>query len=685
VKRILVTILSICIICSTLVLSSEINEQPKNFITLNITKKQLNDTQFITLPTGATFSHIEIINWKHTTIPSTKPETKFFPTTELTDNTTQILNDLKYSRMIYEEPFDYELLKKGKEQTIRFFVPTVSYSNDYKTETTSLQARIYYTQEPKGFTTSFDPQSPDYEYVIITNETFWPTFNTNFKSWKISTDSKITGVLITNVSDILAWGNYTVNDTYGDATNTTNGNSWISDGDEIHTHYSLFNDTQSQIRNYLRFCYNTYNTRYVLLGGNKNAVPPRMVASYAVGSCGSCTGWDNDTSHASDMYFACLHNNMNSNLNAYWMENDVCGTAYDDIDWGYDLLVGRVLGGSIEKINNWINKTKTYITDNTQNYLQKNIVACKGNTNSISNQSWTGWVTSWGSLGPGVGDEFSTNQSFVNNQNISQAQWQTMNLYVNGSVSTYDGIHLIYHTGHGGTLYSADGGTYRPYQVNNTDTPTFVYTEGCHSGDFGTDVNSRTERWMEFPECSHVLVSNSAYGWFVASTYYGELMMREMFNSTVANYTTSFCEAHFNAREQQGHANDCVWGMIFKETNFFGDPALEWNWYTTGFTPSSDSPIFISIDGEGNQTTINTSTPTFIWNITENTIQYNLQISTDSTFTSLVLNLTDINEFTYPTYYSTDASNITFTIPPASALSSFGLYYCRVRSYMEGR
>ena len=675
-KKIVVTTLSLFIIFSTLVLSSDVEKSNYTLVTINET--QLNESVFVTIPNGATFDRIEVQQWEHTMIPDEKPNSRFFPTTEVTNESNILLEDLKYSRMIYEEPFYYELLKKGKKEVIRLFVPSVSYSMNYRTETKSLRAKVYFTYtDSLSFVPLFGPQSPDYEYVVITNESLWDTFNTNFKSWKISNDDKISGMLIVNVSDITGWANYTVNDTFGDATNSSGGNSWISDGDEIHSNYELFNDTQAQIRNYLRFCYDTYNTRYVLLGGNKDAVPPRMVTSYSVASCDTCEDWENDTSHASDMYYSHLHNNMNSNLNSYWMENEVCGTEYDDIDWGYDLFVGRVLVGTPEKANNWINKTKAYVASNNEDYLEKNIVACKSNTNTISNQSWTGWVSGWGSLGPGVGDEFSSNQSFVNDQNITQAQWQTMNEYVNGSVSNYDGIGLIYHTGHGGTLYSSDGGVFRPYMVNNTDTPTFVYSEGCHTGDFGTDVDSRTERWMEYPECSHVLVTNSAYGWFVGSTYYGELMMREMFNASVGNFTTTFCEAHFNSLEQGGHAIDCIWGMIVKETNFFGDPALEWNWFD-----SNTEPSFISIDGGGNETSITSGNPTFIWNKVDEAVHYHLQIATDSGFSSLVVNLVNINEYNYPTYYSDSGTNISFTLPSADTLPTFGSYYCRVRAYI---
>jgi len=89
---------------------------------------------------------------------------------------------------------------------------------------------------------------------------------------------------------------------------------------------------------------------------------------------------------------------------------------------------------------------------------------------------------------------------------------------------------------------------------------------------------------------------------------------------------------------------------------------------------------FISIDGDTNGTTIYSSTPTFNWTIVADTIQYQLQIATDSAFTSLVVNLTDINEANYPTEHDANATRVSFTLPNANSLPSYDVYYCRVRA-----
>jgi len=671
-KKIIIVLISILML-SSLVLSSEIIK-PKDdkYFIVEFKESNLNKVQLIDLGSKEIIN-VEVIDWNYERVAETKPQQVFYKTSEVPPA------DLSLSKPVYESPYDYEVLLKGKKKYLRMFVPAEYYeTNTEKTTTSYLKAKVCYEESTPSFTPSveYDPQMP-YEYIIITNETFWDAFN-EFAIWKVANDDKINDIQIINVSYIAGLAGFGVNSTFGDGTNTTGGNHWIPDGKEVTSNWELFNDTQAKIRNAIRFYYDTYTTRYVLLGGDDDYVPARMACSYAVGSCGFCQNWSNDTSHASDMYYSCLHYNMNNNTNSYWMENDCCGTTWDEIDWGHDIHVGRVLASSIEEVLNWVNKTKAYVEGNNQangNYLDNFIVAGKDSGNSISNQTWTGWTGSY--YGPNIGDEFSSNISFVNNQNISQAQWSIMNQYVNGTISGYDGIQFIYHNGHGGTLYSVDGGIFRPYQVNNTDTPTFVYTEGCNSGDFGTDNASRMERWMQFPECAFAGIANSAFGWFIASTYYGELFCQEMFNSSYGNFTQTFCEANELAKERYGHDADCVWGMIVKETNFFGDPALEYEWYSPTYSPQSSSIQFISIDGGSNMTNIYTLTPNFNWTSTENTSEYWLQIANDSAFTDLVKNITHICEAVYPSEYSIINNNISFTLP--TALPYFGKqYYVRV-------
>jgi len=110
--------------------------------------------------------------------------------------------------------------------------------------------------------------------------------------------------------------------------------------------------------------------------------------------------------------------------------------------------------------------------------------------------------------------------------------------------------------------------------------------------------------------------------------------------------------------------------------------------YDFTFNPE-DNTQFISIDGQTNGTTIDgqtngttiyNSTPTFNWTIVSRASMYNLQIANDSTFTDLVVNLVDINEYNYPTKYDKNTTRVSFTLPDVNMLPTYRQYYCRVRA-----
>jgi len=651
------------IIIIILIISSVVpikGNESKNVKSITITPQ----TKMINIPENHQIKSVSIQSHLSQFKPKEKPKMQFY--------TTNYSSIGEITERVYTEPYTYETLFKGKEKYLRINVPKIYYKNNKEYITKEISLNIEYEpSQYSQFTPSYEKEDT-YEYIIITNETFYPVFKDFYKDWKIGNDSKINNILILNVSDITPNSNYWVNGSYGDA-NTSN--TWLL-GQHISSSYELFNDTQAKIRNFIRYAYDTYSTRYILLGGNKNAVPTRMIASYAVGNCDECNQWYNDTNHASDMYYECLHYSMNNNTNDRWMENNCCGTVWDEIDWGYDVYVGRTLVRNNKELFYWINKTKNYVEGRQQgNYLRNFIVAAKNSGNQITDQSW---LDLGAEFSASLCDEFPDNITFINNKNITQAQWNNIDEYVNGEIESFDGIHIILHQGHGGSLYT-------PYAPGNTDnlyTPNFVYTEGCNSGDFGTDTASRMAKWMRNPDSTFAVIANSAYGWFGASTYYVERMMSEMFNDTTGNHTMQFSKAHQDAKEIFGHDTDCVWAMIVKETNFGGDPAMEYIWYDSGWEHSDEAIEFISIENNANKTTIITSNPTFNWTRTVNTSEYALVIANSTNFEDNIVNITNINIYNYPAYFTQNDTRVSFTLPPSFSLPSYDTYYCEVKAFI---
>jgi hypothetical protein len=502
---------------------------------------------------------------------------------------------------VYTAPFYSQIFKKRDKRFVEIFVPSEYYTGKKRIENSKVTVEIKIKDPVEPLKPLYEPAS-DIEYLIITNDSFYETLNENFKDWKISNDDKINSVAIENLSDIIDNQEYWVNGSYGDATNSSGGNSWIPDGKEITDSYQIFNDTQCKIRNCIRDYTSNHNVSYVLLVGNKNYMPPRMVRTYA--HSGPSGSWYNVT-HASDMYFSCLDYCMNNNTNSLWMENNFDPGIYwadvsswDEIDWGFDVTVGRVPASTITEVDRFINKTKAYTQSPHSLYHKYNIIANKDSDNNICTLVWDECA-----------DEFASNQSFLGNSTINQTTWSNLDDYCNGIIDGYDGFSVIHHAGHGGTLWN-------PYSVsnqNNSQIPNFVYTEGCDSGNFGDDTNSRAENWMSDDGSIFAGIMNSAFGWFTASTWYGEELWSQMFNETRGIKNLNFAKAHDDAREEVGYTAHSVCPMIYKETNFFGDPALEYVWYE----PLPNNPPVISNETPANESTAVSTSITYQVNITD--------------------------------------------------------------------
>jgi len=532
----------------------------------------LNHHQSVEIPEGYTFKSITPNQYIIVRTPDEAPLVTF-PTTNQT-------TEFQPSTPVYYEPYYYEVLKKGRQEYVDIFVPSQSYKDEYRLEPIKYVFAVTYEQSDEP-TMPLSPMTT-YDYLIITSTALWSTFNDNFKAWKLANDPKITNILITNVSDIVNMPQCWVNGTYGDAKNASQGNHWIPNGKQIRSSYSMFNDTQCKIRNYIRYCYDNYGTRYVLLAGNRDNVPVRMACSYAHAGPGGT--WWNDTSHACDMYYSCLDYCMNNNTNSRWMENNFDPSiwwahvpVWDEIDWGFDVTVGRLLISSTTEANHWITKEKEYVNGNALNkgnYLNNWIIAAKDANSQITNFTWNLFK-----------NDLPSNVTFVNGKNITQAQWNNLANYCNGVMPGFAGINILHHSGHGGseTPYTASN-------LNNSVKANFFYTEGCDTAEFG-DSSCTMEQLFRDDGGPMAAIGNSAYGWFEASSWYGEAMFSNMFNTS---NNLCFAESNDYSREAVGHTLHSVCPMIVKELNFFGDPSLDYKWYNPEpiippFTPENNS------------------------------------------------------------------------------------------------
>lgn len=119
-------------------------------------------------------------------------------------------------------------------------------------------------------------------------------------------------------------------------------------------------DTQEKIRNCIKYYYNTYNIKWVLLAGDTNLIPIRyvynpdtvIVPDFNEEKMG-------ETDKPTDYYYADLTGNWDNNNNGRFGESLVYASA-DEIDWDPEVYVGRFPGINAAELDVMVTKTINY-------------------------------------------------------------------------------------------------------------------------------------------------------------------------------------------------------------------------------------------------------------------------------------------------------------------------------------
>ena len=387
------------------------------------------------------------------------------------------------------------------------------------------------------------------DYVIITKEEFIPSFQ-DLAEWKTKK------------------GVYTI----------------VVDVDDIYNSYQGC-DQQEKIRNYIKDAYLNWGISYVLLGGDTEIIPVRFVA---------CEEYNlNDVSKytESDIYYAGLDGNWNSNYNNYWGEN------YDNADLYADVFVGRSPSINISDASTFVNKIISYETfqsTNNKSYVKNslfvaaNLSPSPDNSNglrsiceSLNNLTATsGFLDQqyyytlklydksndgnfYNSDQPENGRYFElSSENFINALNTG---WSSFG-------QSYGKFHLVYHMDH--SSFNAMGASSKikgesifrndaDDLLNGMDYLHIIYSDGCHPNEFSK--NSISEHFINNENGGCVaFLGNSNAGWS---------------NDYIA-FINYFCtplysgqEYHIGNLNAMGNFNNLN-SYMRKNRNLLGDPEM---------------------------------------------------------------------------------------------------------------
>jgi len=355
----------------------------------------------------------------------------------------------------------------------------------------------------------FKLESGDYEYVIITDqELFNARGEYNFQDLR---DHKMArGVSTTIVTTEWIYPRYS---------------GTRPDGEE---------DNPTRIRNFIIDAYQTWGTKYVLLGGDgdaggesgDNIIPARYFTD---------NGLYGVPQIAADMYYACLDGTFDYNANGVYGELGD-GPEGGEVDLFAEVYVGRAPADSAEEVSNFVRKTIVYENSDPEDLKEALIL---------------GENLGWNVTGCDFQDEIENGTcnhdyctvGFPEDYDITKLcddrgdpAWGKNDLIP----LLNKGSHLISHLGHANVntvmhLVNSD------VDALTNDKYFLAYSQGCYCGSFDnqpvggggggcfitnlnlgpsssasaatTDYDSIAEHFVTQPSGAFAVIMNSRYGW----------------------------------------------------------------------------------------------------------------------------------------------------------------------------
>lgn len=402
-----------------------------------------------------------------------------------------------------------------------------------------------------------------YDLLIITTE----EFKDGFIPLKEAHDDDGLGTMICTVEDITSVSDFWYDGVWGDG------------GDE-----SVFNDTQCQIRNFIKMAYDTLNIDFVLLGGDNDTVPARLFyyGYYEEGD-------PPEIIHEfgpSDLYYSCLEYSFNSDVDDRWGESTDGPGGIDDVDLRAEVYVGRACVGSSDEVDNFVMKIISYMNCFGE-YLDEvwmfGEYLCGPDDTPPLPLTWGGDYmdelidvsTSHGYTTEGIpSDEYNIITKYDRNYEWPYEEFRD-------GIEQYPGIYIINHIGHSYYNYNIKITNYNVSLLGNNDY-CFIYSQGCHAGGFddpdpGIDDCIAEYFTIKTDGAAFAGIWNSRFGWFMPGSTDGDSQRfhREFWDAVFNEDIIVISMANQDSKEEnidiinQGRMRWCYY-----ELNYFGDPTL---------------------------------------------------------------------------------------------------------------
>ena len=374
--------------------------------------------------------------------------------------------------------------------------------------------------------------------------------------------------------------------------------------------------TPEDIRDFVRKEYMDHGIEYLLLGGDADIIPDKIL--YVSGM--DEDKWFYDTLMPVDQYYGYLDGPFNSDGDDRWGEpND--GENGGDVDLFAEVYVGRACVDTVEDVNNFVQKTASYLNMNYDEYLSKVILAGEylgdygvssfgGNLLDplIDGSDIDGFTTT------GIPSEKYTIDTVYDRDwpgftltNPWSTGWEAEDLI--NRINT--NVHIINHDGHSYYGYNMKmSNSFVDYFTN--DKPCFVYSVGCMAGGFddpeGYDCYAETIT-VKTDKGAFAGIWNARYGFFWSQRTDGDssMYLRQFWDAVFGENIPIIGKANQDSKEDNLYliTRSCM-RWTYYELNLFGDPSIAFH---TSFPPEKPYQPLGPTNGKPGETyTFNSST-----------------------------------------------------------------------------
>jgi hypothetical protein len=326
-------------------------------------------------------------------------------------------------------------------------------------------------------------------------------------------------------------------------------------------------DRAERIRFFIRDAYQNWGTLFVLLGGDTDVIPPRYGVSTFYGGENIPT----------DIYYGCLDGNWNADGDDVFGEGAVPGGESDDVDFLYDVSIGRAPVSTLTQADTFIDKVLLY---------EQNPPALARYPASILTLAERLFPTTHGAeLAEEALVQLPPWIRIVRMYEESASWPGSIELTKQAAIDSINaGFGIVHHVGHGyrntmsvgnGTLNNADSDA-----LVNGPKNSVVFAINCSSASI--DFNSIGERWVKNPNGgSIVYIGTSRLAFVTASRLYQDTWFNEVWNDSTRAVGLATDIARAALVPGSGFDGPNRWNLM--ATTLLGDPEVDI--YTNGVVP----------------------------------------------------------------------------------------------------